>query len=250
MLCFALVCFFSLTLFYSAPRRAQNFIWFDFNNNFNFSFFFFLYFFSPDFVVVPTSKTALETRIEFSSLPLTTTSLSVRTLSRFLFAHSSFLRLNFVISAHRATAITFSSSFFTARSPLSSLSHLTRSSSPFLANLSRSHFPSLPLLLVTVAGAAPLRDCMLIGDFGSHLEHCFRSSSSASPPPCLRSDAAANFAEEQKVVRDVCKLAVNLLGDRTACVNRPRLGDSAINYLLWYFFSSSFYPFVATTEGD
>lgn len=88
--------------------------------------------------------------------------------------------------------------------------HLTRSSS-FLANLPFFFFFS-------DAGAASLRDCMLIGDFCCHLEHCFRSS----PYPSFSSSslllAIANFAEEQKVIRrrrrsidcKVCKLAVNL----------------------------------------
>lgn len=201
-MCFALFCScLLLRLLCFLQRHGARKILFGFNNNFNFSFFHF--FFSPDFVVVPTSKTALETRIEFSSLffsplprspfnpfdasfalPFRTLFFSSREFCYFCSPRCYCDHFFFFILYDKITLI-----------PLSPLNSIFLS--PFHANLSRSHFPSLPASCD--AGAAPLRDCMLIGDFGSHLEHCFRSSSPLS--------SSANFAEEQKVVREVAQIS-------------------------------------------
>lgn len=92
-------------------------------------------------------------------------------------SHASSLRMNFVFCA--TTAITFSSSFLrSSPTTLPSPPRSNRSTPLSLANLSLSLSShslrrSTSSALVVVCWRSPLRDCMLIGDFGCHLEHCF-----------------------------------------------------------------------------
>lgn len=99
-------------------------------------------------------------------------------------SHASSLRINFVFCA--TTAITFSSSFLrstTLPSPPHSQIDLPRFPSlifPSLTSHSLRRSTSSALVAI-VCWRSPLRDCMLIGDFGCHLEHCFLLRASDFP---------------------------------------------------------------------